>query len=110
MAEVCKRAHDAVVAPASVLARQADHQRLYFRRDARPARIATLSGAVELLRNQSPIPSQNGIRLCYGGDVLQSFASDSLCNFGEGASLWIRQLEPSGQMCPQDFVFRDQIL
>jgi hypothetical protein len=64
MSDVCKRANDAVVAPAAVLARQADHQRLYFRRDAGAAWIPALPGAVKLLRNQPPIPTQNRIRLC----------------------------------------------
>jgi hypothetical protein len=39
-----------------------------------------------------------------------SAASDSLGDLGQGASLRIRQMEPSGQVGAQDFVFSDQIL
>jgi len=39
-------------------------------------------GAVELLRDQSPIPSEKGIGLGNVYDLLQSFASESFGDLG----------------------------
>ena len=53
--------HHPVMAPAGVLASQANHQILELWTGARPARRAALLGAVEFFGHQSAIPGENGI-------------------------------------------------
>src|SRR5215470_18876508 len=63
MAQVGQRADDAVVTPARVLARQANHQRFYLGLYPRPARGGAVSGTIELAGNQPSVPRQDGVRL-----------------------------------------------
>jgi hypothetical protein len=65
--------------------------------------------AVELLRDQSPIPSEKGIRPGNARDILQSFASESFRDLGQGGPLRIRQPEPSRQVGPEDAVLGCQV-
>ena len=67
--------HNPVVAPAGVLASQANHQILDLSTDARPAGRAALLGAVEFFGHQSAIPGENSIGFGEARDLLQAFAS-----------------------------------
>ena len=109
MTQIGQCAHDAVISPAAVLARKPDHQRLDFRRYPGPAGIAATAGAVELVRNQLPIPGEKGIRLGDLCDILQSFASNSLSDLGQGGSLPIRQPEPGLQAGSEDAILGHQV-
>src|SRR5262249_52088121 len=80
-------------ATAAVLARPLDYQRLHFRRDPWAAGTGTTMGPVELLRYQSSIPGQKGIRLGSACDILQSFAAQSFGDLGQSGSLGIGQAE-----------------
>src|SRR5947209_5965210 len=93
MAQVGQRADDAVVTPARVLASEANHQ--LFRRGFYPgsARVRAASGTIELAGNQPPIPGQDGVRLGRAGHWLQSLASKSFSDLGQGAPLRIGELE-----------------
>src|SRR5437879_4717535 len=93
MAQVGPRAHDAVVTPARVLASEANHQ--LFQRGFYPgsARIGAASGTIELAGNQPPIPRQDGVRLGCAGHLLQSLASKSFSDLGQGTPLRIGELE-----------------
>ena len=84
VAEIGQRAHHSVVAPAGILSRHFDDQLLQFRLDRRPAGIAALFGSIELLRNELPVPSQNGVRLGNAGDLCQRLPPEALTNLGEG--------------------------
>src|SRR6516164_3120987 len=76
MSEIGQSTNDAVVAPAGVLSSHADNQSLDLRRDRRTTWIGTAFGAVKLLSNQSPIPSQNRVWERDGGDRLQVFSAN----------------------------------
>jgi hypothetical protein len=75
MSQVGQCSHDPVVAPAGVLASQANHQNLDFWTGAWPAGRAALLGAVEFFGHQSAIPGENGIGFGEARDWLQAFAS-----------------------------------
>src|SRR5215471_17581547 len=94
MPQIGQRAHNTVISPTSVLARKTDYQFLHFRGDPRAPGIATLPRSIELPRHQLPIPTENSVRLGDLCDILQSFASESLSDLGQGGTLRIRQPEP----------------
>ena len=48
-----------------------------------PAGIAAVFGSIEFLRNEPPVPSQNGLRLSNTGNLCQRFPSEALTNLGE---------------------------
>ena len=85
--QIGQRTHDAVISPATVLACKPDHQRLPFRRNPWAAGIGTAAGPVELLRHQSPIPGEQGIRLGNARDILQGLASESFRDLRQSGSL-----------------------
>ena len=68
-----------------------------------------MPGAVELLRDQSPIPSEKGIRLGNARDILQSFAPESFGDLGQGGSLRVRQAEAGRQVSSEDAILGRQI-
>src|SRR5262245_61578679 len=68
-----------------------------------------MPGAVELLRDQPPIPTENGVRFGNLRDILQSFAAESLRDLGQCGSLRVRQPEPGRQMGSEDAVLGRQV-
>ncbi len=110
MAEVRQRAGNAVVTPARVLAGEANHQILDLWTGAGSARIGTGSRTIELAGDKPPIPSENGVWFGHTGDLLQSFASESLADLGKRATLRIRQAQPRWQVCAENPVLRSQVL
>ena len=91
MAQVGERTHDAIIAPSPVFARHPDYQSLEFGTDPRTPGKSTMAGAVKLPGNQTPVPSQDGIRLGDLRDVFERFPSESFANLGERDSLWVRK-------------------
>ena len=75
MPQVGQRSHNPVVAPAGVLASQANHQIFDLWTGARPAGRSALFAAIEFLSHQFAIPGKNGIGFGEARDGLQSFAS-----------------------------------
>jgi hypothetical protein len=109
MAQVGEGAHDAVVSPASIVPREADHQLLHLRRDPRAARIPPPRRAIELGGDESPIPVQEGVRLGDLGDVFQRLASHAFGDFRQRAPLRIRQAKPRRQMRTEDAIPSQQV-
>jgi len=89
IAEIGQRTHNPVVAPTGILPRHLDDQLLQFRFDRRPTRVAAEFGSIEFLRNQLPVPSQNGVRLGNAGDLCQRFAPEALPNVSKRGSFRI---------------------
>jgi len=75
MSQVGQRSHNPVVAPAGVLASQANHQILDLWIGARPVGRSALFAAIEFLSHPSAIPGENGIGFGEARDLLQSLAS-----------------------------------
>ena len=69
-----------------------------------------MAGSVKLLRNQAPVPGQNGIRLGHLRDVFQRFAAKPFGNLGQPDSLRIRKPQPHRQMASQNPILYDQVL
>jgi|SRR5258705_4412878 hypothetical protein len=65
--------------------------------------------SVKLLRNQSPIPGEKGIRPGNARDILQGFAAESFSDFGQGGSLRIRQPEPRRQVRSEDAILGREV-
>ena len=68
-----------------------------------------MPGAVELLRDQSAVPGEKGIRLGNARDILQGLASESFRDLGQGKPLRIRQSEPGWQVGSEDAVLSCQV-
>jgi hypothetical protein len=84
MAQIGQRTADSILAPAGILSRHSRHQSFQFRGNRWATRILPVFGAVELLGDQFPIPTQDRIRFGDAGDLPEQFASQSLPDFGEG--------------------------
>jgi hypothetical protein len=80
--QVGQRADDAIVTPARVLTCHADDQSFQLCIDPRPPRILAVLGAIELLRDQLPVPSQDRVGFGDTSDFPQSLPSYSLSDFG----------------------------
>jgi hypothetical protein len=96
--KIGQRAHNAVVPPTRILFGHLYDQGFQFRFDSRPAGIATVLGAIELVGNQPAIPSQNGIGFGHGGDLGQGFAPESLADFSQHESFRIGRAQSGGQV------------
>jgi hypothetical protein len=66
-------------------------------------------GRVELLRHQSPIPSEKGIRLGNTRNLHESSSSESFGDLGQSGSLGIRQAEPGRQVSSEDPILGHQV-
>jgi hypothetical protein len=102
MPQVGQGSHNPVVAPAGVLASQANHQILDLWTGARPARRAAPFAAVEFFSYPLAIPGKNAIRFGDARDLLQAFASEAPADFRQGGPLAIG--EPPG--CRRVFKMR----
>jgi hypothetical protein len=56
---------------------------------AGPAGVAAVFGSVELLGNELPVPSQNGVRFSHTGHLRQHFPAEALTNLGQRGSFRI---------------------
>ena len=61
VAEIGQGSDDAVVSPGGVFSGEAHNEGFQFRRDAGPAWSGAVFRAIELARNESPVPSEDGI-------------------------------------------------
>jgi hypothetical protein len=87
--QIRQRADDPVISPARVLARHPDHQGFELGGNWRTARILPVFGAVELLGHQSPVPSQDGIRLGNAGNLSERLSTQAFADFGQRGALTI---------------------
>jgi hypothetical protein len=76
---------------------------------AGPPWIRAPLGAIELLRNQPPVPGQNSGRLGYAGNLGQVFPTETLADFGERRSLRIGKSEPGGKLRPLNPILRREV-
>jgi hypothetical protein len=83
--------HDPVVTPTRILSRHPHNQFAQLIPDRRPSWISTISRPVKLLRDQSPVPSQNRVRFHHTGDLFQRFSAEPFSDFCQCTSLWIAQ-------------------
>src|SRR5215472_6009836 len=74
IAEIGQRAYNSVVTPPGILPRHFDDQLLQLRLDCRPAGIAAVFGAIELLGDEFPVPAQDRVRLSGASHLGQSLA------------------------------------
>ena len=68
--------------------------------------ILPMFGAVELLGDKLPIPSQDGIRFGDAGDLCEHLAAQSLPNLGEGGALRIAQPQLGRKVSSQNAILR----
>src|SRR6266850_5629556 len=69
--EVGQSADDPVVAPGTILPRQAQHQRLQLQVERRAPWYPALLGAVEFLRDECAVPGENRVGLDNSSYFLQ---------------------------------------
>jgi hypothetical protein len=87
--EIGQRAHDPVVAPTGILFGHPHYERFYFCFDARPAGVAPVFGAIELLGDKPAVPSQNGVRFSYARHLGQSLPAEPFTEIGQGGSFGV---------------------
>ena len=74
------------------------------------AALCQMAGSFKLLRNQAPVPGENGIRLGHLRDVFQRLASKPFGNLGQRDSLRTGKPQPHRQMASQNPILCDQVL
>ncbi len=110
VAKVCKGANDAVVAPASVLACEADDQILDISIDRGPAGVRSLLRAIELPRDEPSVPGQDRVGLDDVGHLLEGLAPELFPDLGESFPLPIGQAQSAAELPTQDLVLGREVL
>ena len=107
--QIGQSSDDAVISPAGVLSRHSHYQGFHFRWNRRAAWILPVFGAVELIGDELPIPSEDGIGLGDTGDLLKSRSAESLTDLSEGGALGIREAHTGRKVSSQDAILGRQI-
>jgi hypothetical protein len=89
VAEIRQGTGNAVVPPTAVLLSHPDNESFQLRIDSPAWRDSSALGSVELLGNEVPVPSQNGVGFGHAGHLVQTFAAESFPDLGERGSLQI---------------------
>jgi hypothetical protein len=89
VAEIRQGTGNAVVPPTAVLLSHPDNESFQRRIDSPAWRDSSALGSVELLGNEVPVPSQNGVGIGHAGHLVQTFAAESFPDLGERGSLQI---------------------
>jgi hypothetical protein len=105
MAQVRQRPLDASIAPRWILHRHANDKLLDFIGDARSAPRWALMAAIELLRNELPIPAQEGLGRYQGGKFLQTLATERVGEGREAPAFRVRE----AQAAPTKLGFEDAV-
>src|SRR5215475_8357329 len=106
--QIGQRPHNPVIAPRAVLFGHEDDQFLNCPVDPGPT-WASILRAIELARDEPPVPSQNGIRQSGSRYVAEYLAAQSTTNLAELRSLGVRELRPTLQLASQDLVLSGEI-
>ena len=100
--------------PSRIFSCHAHHQGFHFRWNRGAAWILPVFGAMELVGDELPIPSEDRVGFSDAGDLSQHFA---LPDLGESGALGIaqpqfrRKLRPQNTiLCGQKFVLQQQLL
>jgi hypothetical protein len=80
--QIGQRTYNAVVTPAGVFPCHPDDQSFQLFVNLRSSGILAVLGAIELLRDQLPVPSQDRVGFGDTSDFPQSLPSYSLSDFG----------------------------
>src|SRR5262245_16905012 len=100
--------HNPVIAPGAVLLGHANNQFLNGPVDPGSARASMLR-AIELARDETSVPSQNGIRQSGSRYVAECLAAQSTTNLADLRSCGVRELLPSLQLACQHLLLSGEI-
>jgi hypothetical protein len=67
-------------------------------------------GTVELVGDEPPVPGEDAVWFGHASHLVQSFASESLADLSQRASLRIRQPQPCWQVRPENSILRSKVL
>ena len=73
--------HDPVITPTRILSRHPDNQFAELASDPRPPGIDAVSRPIKLLRDQSSVPSQNGVWFHHARDLLKRLVAEPFPDF-----------------------------
>ena len=94
----------------SILVRKAYNEFFHFLVDPGTTWIRAALRAVKLLRDQPPMPGQDGFRLDDARNFFERLLAELFTDLGKGLPLAISKLEPALDLIAQDLVFGHQIL
>jgi hypothetical protein len=109
MPQVDQRSHNPVVSPAGIIACQANHQILDLRVDAWSSHRPALFRSVELVSDESVVPSKKGIWFRDTSDFLQHVPPQTHADRGQRGPLAIGQAESRPEVRFQNAVLRREI-
>jgi hypothetical protein len=110
MAEIRQRALNPHITPVPVLRRHTDNQRFDLFPGRRPTRTAPRTTVI-LVRDEFPVPCQQGLRSYDGGHFCQQPSSQRPGSDGQTAALIVGEAKPPrAELTAKDSVFLPQIL
>ena len=107
---VGKCAGDPVVAPIAVLGGKPDDQVLNLSIDVGPTGIAPLLRAIELHRDEPPVPGEDSLGLHDARDLSEDRPPELLADLRQRPAVAVGQFQPARELRPRDPVFRGEIL
>src|SRR5215510_13457883 len=108
--EVREGSDNPIIAPGTILARHAYHQRFHFLVDHGTAGRLPLRGTIELLRYEFAVPGQDGVGFDDGGHLFEGFLPQLLADLSQSLALAIAEAHAALNLAAQDTIFRHQVL
>lgn len=98
------------IPPGSILLRHADHELLDILGHAWPVRVFALPTSIELLRDETVGPTQEGVGRGDGRDLFELFPPERMGERGKAPTCRVGQAQPvTPELGFQDAVFRQEI-
>ncbi len=109
MPHITQRSHNPPVSPRSILPGELNHQLLDRLSAPFTPQGSTLLGAVELPRDQPPMPAEDRFRPDDLGHVGERLSPQTLADLGQADALRIAQTNSALDAVPEDPVFRGEV-
>jgi hypothetical protein len=110
MPQVRQGTLNASIAPSKILLGHADHELFDLLRHTRAAKVAAVAAPVELLCDETGVPTHEGAWSGHRGDLFQARATDRVCERREAAAFSVCQVQPAtAKLGFENAVFREEI-
>jgi hypothetical protein len=107
--QIGQRTHNAIVAPRAIVLGQPHHQGLQLRIDRGAPWCLPFPGAVKFLRDELPVPGEDGVGLDDAGHLLQGLFPELHAECGQGFALTAAQPDTAFDLLAQYPVVCHQI-
>ena len=110
VSEIGERSGDAIVAPASILGGEVDDEPFDLLADRRSTSPSSFLRSVELLRDQTSMPREDGLRLDDRCNLSERSTTKSLTDLREYSTFAVGQLRTTRDLVAENAVLRREVL